>query len=57
MAARPYVFSHKLSPAILAEDRFDVARAEADLRKRLAESGTMPCEIIMKDISHRAWRR
>ena len=50
-AAQPYVFSHKPSPAILAEDRFSVERAEADVRDRLAQSGDMPCEIIMKDIS------
>lgn len=50
-AARRYVFSHKPSPAILAEDRFNVERAESDLRRRLDESGEMPCEFIMKDIS------
>ena len=50
-AAQPYVFSHKPSPAILAEDSFNAARAEADVRDRLAKSGSMPCEIIMKDIS------
>lgn len=58
-AARRYVFSHKPSPAIFAEDALDLARAEADLRKRLADSGDMPCEIIMKDIStvRGDWRR
>jgi hypothetical protein len=50
-AAQPYVFSHKPSPAMLAGDRFDAARAEADIRRRLDESGDMPCEFIMKDIS------
>lgn len=50
-AATPYVFSHKPSPAILAGDRFNTARAEADLRGRLARSAGMPCEFIMKDIS------
>ncbi|MBN1558384.1 MAG: hypothetical protein JW951_09590 [Lentisphaerae bacterium] len=50
-AARPYVFSHKPNPAILAEDTFNAARAEAELRRRLDESGGMPCEFIMKDIS------
>jgi hypothetical protein len=50
-AARPYVFSHKPSPAILAEDRFDAVRAERDICDRLARSGAMPCEFIMKDIS------
>jgi len=50
-ATRPYVFSHKPSPAILAGDGFDAARAEKDLRDRIAQSGDMPCEIIMKDIS------
>lgn len=58
-AARRYVFSHKPSPAIFAEDRLDLVRAEADLRRRLADSGDMPCEIIMKDIStvRGDWRR
>jgi hypothetical protein len=46
-----YVFSHKPSPASLAEDVFNEERAEQDLRDRLARSGDMPCEIIMKDIS------
>ena len=50
-ARQAYVFSHKPSPAILAEDRFDAARAEADIRDRLAKSAGMPCEFIMKDIS------
>lgn len=50
-ATRPYVFSHKPSPAILAEDRFNAERAEQDIRDRLARSGGMPCEFIMKDIS------
>jgi hypothetical protein len=50
-AAQPYVFSHKPNPAMLAEDRFNAARAEADIRRRLDESGAMPCEFIMKDIS------
>lgn len=50
-ARRTYVFSHKPSPAILAEDRFDAGRAERDLRERLQRSESMPCEFIMKDIS------
>ncbi len=50
-ARQTYVFSHKPSPAILAEDRFDAARAEADIRDRLTKSDGMPCEFIMKDIS------
>jgi len=50
-ARQAYVFSHKPSPAILAEDRFDAGRAEADIRDRLAKSAGMPCEFIMKDIS------
>jgi hypothetical protein len=50
-AAEKYVFSHKPNPAIMAEDKFNVERAEAELRKRLDESGDMPCEIILKDIS------
>ncbi len=50
-ATRAYVFSHKPSPAILAEDRFDGERAEQDIRDRLARSDGMPCEFIMKDIS------
>jgi hypothetical protein len=50
-AKHKYVFSHKPSPAILAEDRFDAVRAEQDLRDRLAKSQGMPCEFIMKDIS------
>ena len=50
-ATRRYVFSHKPSPAIMADESFDAARAEADLRARLRDSGEMPCEIILKDIS------
>ena len=50
-ADRKYVFSHKPSPAILAEDNFDVDRAEQDIRARIERSGDMPCEFIMKDIS------
>ena len=50
-AAQRYVFSHKPSPAILAEDGFDAARAERDIRERIAKSEGMPCEFIMKDIS------
>ena len=50
-AAGKYVFSHKPSPAILAGDTFSPERAEADLRERIAQSGEMPCEFIMKDIS------
>ncbi len=50
-AAEPYVFSHKPNPATLATDRFDTAEAETEIRRRFTESGSMPCEIIMKDIS------
>jgi hypothetical protein len=50
-AHRKYVFSHKPSPAMLAENRFDSARAAEDIRTRLEQSGDMPCEFIMKDIS------
>jgi len=50
-AKRRYVFSHKPTPACFAEDQFDAARAEQELRQRLERSGNMPCEIIMKDIS------
>lgn len=50
-AGRRYVFSHKPSPAILAEDSFDPRRAGQDIRERLERSGGMPCEFIMKDIS------
>ena len=50
-AHQPYVFSHKPSPAMLAEDGFNVERAEKDIRDRLSQSGGMPCEFIMKDIS------
>jgi hypothetical protein len=46
-----YVFSHKPSPAILAEDTFNAARAEQDIRDRIERSAGMPCEFIMKDIS------
>ncbi len=45
------VFSHKPSPAVFASDTYESAAAEAELRRRLKESGDMPCEIIMKDIS------
>lgn len=50
-AGKSYVFSHKPSPAMLAEDRFQPARAEEDIRTRLEKSSGMPCEFIMKDIS------
>ncbi len=50
-AHQAYVFSHKPSPALLAEERFDAGRAEADIRDRLAQSQGMQCEFIMKDIS------
>ncbi|MFN2351068.1 MAG: hypothetical protein ABR497_03895, partial [Kiritimatiellia bacterium] len=46
-----YVFSHKPNPACFAEDRFNPERADRELRLRLEQSGDMPCEIIMKDIS------
>jgi len=50
-ARQTYVFSHKPNPACFAEDRFDLPRAEQEIRARLQRSGGMPCEIIMKDIS------
>ncbi len=50
-AGRPLVFSHKPNPAIVAEESFSAERARADVRKRLADSGPMPCEFILKDIS------
>ncbi|MCL1856089.1 MAG: hypothetical protein FWF84_00365 [Kiritimatiellaeota bacterium] len=50
-ASQKYVFSHKPNPAMLAEDAFNAPRAEEDMRRRLRESGDMPCEFIMKDIS------
>ncbi len=50
-AEHTYVFSHKPNPAVLATDRFNVEAAEEDLRDRLAQSGDMPCEFIIKDIS------
>ena len=50
-ARQRYVFSHKPNPAVFAWDRFDLQAAEADLRNRLRESGSMPCEFVMKDIS------
>jgi hypothetical protein len=50
-ATRTYVFSHKPNPAVFAPDRFDVAAAERELRARIRDSGDMPCELIMKDIS------
>ncbi len=46
-----YVFSHKPNPACFAGDRLDLPRAEQELRSRLEQSGDMPCEVIMKDIS------
>ncbi len=50
-AAQTYVFSHKPSPAMLAEDVFNEERAEKDMKNRIAQSQGMPCEFIMKDIS------
>lgn len=50
-ARRIYVFSHKPSPAVFARERFDLVEAEADLRRRLRDSGPMPCQFTMKDIS------
>ncbi len=50
-AATRYVFSHKPSPAMLAESSFNEERAEKDIRDRLEQSGEMPCEFIMKDVS------
>ena len=50
-ARQKYVFSHKPSPAMLAADGFNETQAEQDIRDRIAQSGDMPCEFIMKDIS------
>ena len=50
-AAEKYVFSHKPSPAILAGDTYNPEAAEQDIRDRIAKSGDMPCEFIIKDIS------
>ena len=50
-AAETYVFSHKPTPAVMAEDKFNIERAEKDIRERLDKSGNMPCEFIIKDIS------
>lgn len=46
-----YVFSHKPNPAVFASDRMHLDEAEAEIRTRLEQSGDMPCEIVMKDIS------
>jgi len=50
-ARQRYVFSHKPSPALLAGAYFDGTRAKQDIIDRLEQSGPMPCEFIMKDIS------
>jgi len=50
-ASDKYVFSHKPSPAIMAEDVYNPEGAEEDIRSRLRNSGDMPCEFILKDIS------
>jgi hypothetical protein len=50
-AEERYVFSHKPNPAAMATDTFNAEAAEAEIRQRFTDSGEMPCEIIMKDIS------
>ncbi len=50
-ADKKYVFSHKPNPAIMAEDKFNLERAEEDMRQRLRQSEDMPCEFVLKDIS------
>ncbi|MFO7821766.1 MAG: hypothetical protein R6V56_06935 [Lentisphaeria bacterium] len=50
-ASEKYVFSHKPTPAIMAEETYNPERAEKDIRERLQKSGDMPCEFILKDIS------
>ncbi len=46
-----YVFSYKPSPAIFAEDAWNLARARAELRQFLEKARGCVVEIIMKDIS------
>lgn len=50
-AREKYVFSHKPTPAVMADDVYNPERAEQDIRDRLAKSGNNPCEFIIKDIS------
>jgi hypothetical protein len=46
-----YVLSYKPSPAILAEDTFDIERARKDLSQALERMKGCAVEVIMKDIS------
>ena len=48
-----YVYSYKPNPAIVAEDTFSPARAEAILRETLVATRQVGCsvEVILKDIS------
>jgi len=46
-----YVFSYKPSPAIFAEDVWNLGRARAELRQFLEKARGCVVEIIMKDIS------
>ncbi len=46
-----YVFSYKPSPAIFAEDVWNLRRARAELRQFLEKARGCVVEIIMKDIS------
>lgn len=46
-----YVISHKPSPAVLAEDSWDVERARRWLRGALDELQGCHVEVIMKDVS------
>lgn len=56
-----YVLSIKPNPAIFADDRWNPARARAELERAVEAVGDCPVEIIMKDIStirrepHRLW--
>ena len=46
-----YVISHKPSPAVLAEDDWDVERARRNLRRVLEQTRGCHVEVIMKDVS------
>lgn len=45
------VLSYKPNPAVFAGDAFDLAAAEADLRRALAAARGCAVEVVMKDIS------
>jgi hypothetical protein len=46
-----YVFSFKPSPAVLAEDEWNLAKARADLRAVLDKTRGCHVEVILKDVS------